>query len=259
MSKFEVSLVRTQEGIDFEPKAMADLLEDAYLNGKEKRSPTYKRKTYPPSGLGYMSGNCPRRWYYEFSGEYTRVDEIDILQKINMDYGTEAHERIQQIFEDSGILIEKERLIESTTPPVKGYVDLIVDWKGQTVGEIKTTKQENFTKIRASGEPAAYQLIQLLIYMSLLKIDRGFFLYENKNSGEILILPVMMDEENSKLIEYVLDWMTKVHKNATDDDGELPTRPFTKSKECKTCPFKDYCWEDAEGTLSIEPLEVNKN
>lgn len=254
MTKLEASIPRTEEDIAFEPNEMGKLLEAVILKdtGRERRV----RKTFPPSGVGYGSGNCPRRWFYEFTRAWVKADEENALGQINMKYGIEAHARIQEQFEKSGILIEAERAIESLDPPIKGFVDLIVDWKDQeTVGEIKTTKQEAWTILRATGKPRGYQLIQLLMYMRILDKQQGFFLYENRNTGEMLILPVYMNEENEKLIEYVFDWMRSVLKLVEDET--LPKRPFRKSQECKFCPFLEYCWStDEDGTVEAKPLVV---
>ena len=92
-------------------------------------------------------------------------------------------------------------------------------------------------------EPPGYQLIQLLIYMYITNSPRGFFMIENKNTHEILVLPIRMTPEYQKLTEEVLEWMRTVHDNAKKKDS-LPTRPFTKSNPaCKSCPVFDQCWE----------------
>jgi len=257
VADLEVSILRDEDS--FNVKGLGKVLEQAYIGTPDpKRSGAWTRKSFPPSGVGYGSGTCPRRWFYEFHRKLIRVDDKGALEIANMNYGTEAHERIQKVFKDAGILVEAERALDTYkepiagVPPVKGFVDLIVDWNGLAVGEIKTTKQEAFTLLKAKGKPRGYQLIQLLIYMKILGIDRGFILYENKNTGEFLIFPVEMDEENRQVVDEAFEWMNKVAALK-----RLPKRPFNKSDlACKTCPLTEHCWSDTVGITKMEPLRV---
>lgn len=250
----EVGFQRTLEEIEFDVPTMAKMLEEAYL-AKEKVDDGYNRKRFPPSSVGYMSGRCPRRWYYEFNEDVIRVDDTTVLGRANMEYGKESGERIAELFKRADLLIEDERLVHIQDPPIKGYIDLVLDWQGKkTIGEVKTTKQEDFTILKASGIPRGYQLIQLLIYMKIENADQGFMLYENKNTGEFLIMPVFMTGEHKRIVDEAFEWFKTVWENK-----ELPLRPFTKgSKECKYCPFKAHCWEPKadNGTIKLPTLEI---
>lgn len=96
------------------------------------------------------------------------------------------------------------------------------------------------------------------MYMKVLEIDQGFVMYENKNTQEICIIPVDMNENNEKLINDVFDWLRMVYENYRI--GSLPSRSFTKSSyQCKGCPAKTECWKNLENTENkIEPLEIPK-
>lgn len=250
----EVGFQRTLEEIEFDVPLMSLELEKAYLSVR-KEDDGYNRKTFPPSGVGYGSGVCPRRWYYEFNEDVIRADDTDALGQANMEYGKEAGARIAKLFETADLLVEAEKKVYIKEPPIHGYIDLIIEWQGKkTVGEVKTTKQEAFTLLKASGIPRGYQLIQLLIYMKIEECDQGFMLYENKNTGEMLIMPVFMTGEHKRIVDEAFEWFQKVWENK-----ELPLRPFTKgSKECKYCPFKAHCWDPKEdsGTIKLPTLEV---
>ena len=258
MNKLEVSIPLTEDYFDFKVEELGDKLEQAYLQLGYKNTGNAKI-SFAPSSLGYGSGKCARNWFYKFTGGVDQKDDIDALQISNMQNGTETHERIQKVFDLAGILVEAEREINTLKsddlPPIRGFVDLIVDWDGEAVGEIKTTKQEAFTQRKADNAPLDYHLIQLLIYMYVLKIDRGFILYENKNTGEWLIFPVMMTPENRLIITEALQWMRttfQAHQN-----GQLPIRPFNRgSKECLYCPFKKYCWKDEVGVIDLPILQI---
>jgi CRISPR/Cas system-associated exonuclease Cas4 (RecB family) len=251
----------------FGTKEMGEALEKASAAGGRKGGFT-KKKSFAPSGIGYGNGTCPRFWYYAFNGAEFVYDNT-ARQRANMDAGTAAGERIAKLFKDAGILNSAEFKVVHNDPPIFGYGDLAVTWQGQEmVGEVKTTKQEVWNIRQSQMKAPGYQLIQLLIYMRVLNKEKGFFVIENKNTHELLIIPVKMTEAHSKLVDDVFDWMRMVKKNA--DEGELPKRPFTKSSiACKGCPVRDTCWEGWKrgsvngtdpnpGTVDLPPLEVPK-
>lgn len=252
----------TLAGRRFDVQRMADLLNTAYLASRREPSDRAK-KSFAPSGIGYGSGTCPRQWFYAFGGGILREEDIDAMSIANMAYGTEAHTRIQKIFEDAEILVEAEREVvtdkDSDFPPIFGYADLIVNWQGEeVVGEIKTTSQESYVSKKAKSTPAGYHLLQVLIYMRVLGLNKGFIVYENKNTQQLLIMPVTWNVANIKLADDAFDWMNMVYQNWKD--GNLPTRPFPSIKNivCKTCPFKTYCWEDDNGVVDLPALEIPK-
>lgn len=241
---------------------MARVIENAYLAGRREESDRAK-KSFSPSNLGYGSGTCARRWFYDFSGGVMRVDDGDAMGVANMAYGTEAHARLQEVFKRADILVEAEKEIKTPfndpdNPPIFGYADLIINWQGEeAVGEIKTTNQESFVSKKSKGKPAGYHLLQVLIYMKVLGLDKGFIVYENKNQQNLLILPVEWSAANKKLIDDAWEWMLKVHANWKE--GNLPKRPFTKkSIPCKSCAYFEHCWTDAVGVVDLPVLDVPK-
>ena len=89
----------------------------------------------------------------------------------------------------------------------------------------------------------------------------GFFLYENKNTQEVLIIPVVMNEKNKQIIEDAFLWMREVWDNFKD--GDLPMKPegATKTKmPCTYCPIKKECYskDTPVGTVQIELFAVPK-
>lgn len=240
----------------------------AAVKSNSRQSKFTKKKSFAPSGIGYGNGTCPRYWYYAFNGAEF-VYDTPAQAIANMDAGTAAGERIAKMLDNAGLLVEAERVAQLQDPPIFGYIDAVVHWKGEEIiGEVKTTKQETWNYRAINGKAPGYQLIQLLIYMYIENKPRGFFLVENKNDHGILIFPVRMTDEYKALVENVLEWMRTVKKNA--DEGELPKRPFTKSSiPCKGCPVRDTCWEGwtrgkvngtdpNPGTIEIPALEIPK-
>lgn len=236
----------------FETDKLSALLEEASIKIGRQDKFTKKKSFAPSSFYTYGNGVCPRFWYYAFHGaefEYPNTAR----QRANMDSGTAAGDRIAKLFEAAGILRQAELEVTHADPPIHGFMDLEVDWQDEImIGEVKTTTEQGWLTRQASMKAPGYQLIQLLIYMKVFNRDKGFFVIENKNTHELLVIPVKMTEANKQLIDNVFDWMRIVKKNS--DDDLLPTRPFTPgSFNCKGCPVKKTCWEGYEKTLKTKP------
>lgn len=242
----------------FDANELSEILEAAYLKQRRPNKHTQK-KTFSPSTIGYGHGTCPRYWFLAFTGGMF-IDQVDALGIANMSNGTQAHERIEKLFDDSGIRLGNEIEITMDSPPIRGFADVEINWKGEEViGEIKTTRQESFLVRQSTMKPTANHLFQILIYMKARNRKMGFLLYENKNSQEFLILPIEMNEQNEKIVNNALEWMRETYKAYTE--GNVPNRPLQKrSKICKGCPFYDWCWSDdsPEGKIDIPVMEVPK-
>lgn len=240
----------------FDPQEFAKMLDEAYLSSKRPEQ-SMTKTSFSPSSLGYGSGNCPRYWYLAFTGAVF-VDDNDSIAVANMAQGTQAHERLQKLIAKMGVLKHEELEIINEYPPIRGFIDLVLDWNGQEIlGEIKTAKQEVWDTRQAEMKPSANHLLQLLTYMKLKDIKEAFFLYENKNTQQVLVIPVHMNDRNKKIIDDLFLWMQEVYDNFKD--GDLPMRPFTKSSfSCKSCKVKKECWSGPTGTVQIEPYEVPK-
>lgn len=247
----------------FGTKEFGEALEKAMQRESAERTKT----SFSPSSLGY-SGSCPRYWYYAFHGANFEYD-TDATSMANMDAGTDAGKRIATVLENAELLVDSEVPVRYSDPPIYGFIDALVRWKGDViVAEIKTTKNETWLKRATSNTVPGYQLLQLLIYMYVTGKDKGFLLTENKNTHQIFILPVKMTDENKELVEKTLNWMRMVKKNS--DENLLPTRPFNQSSfQCKGCPVKNTCWagykrgsvngsDPNPGVIDLPTLEVPK-
>jgi CRISPR/Cas system-associated exonuclease Cas4 (RecB family) len=243
----------------FDPKEFAKMLDDAYLATK-RADGAMTKYTFSPSSFGYGNGNCPRYWYMAFSGAHF-VDNNDAQAIANMANGTKAHERIQSLIEKMGDpvkSVQTEVEIKNEYPPIRGFIDLVINWDDEEVlGEIKTAKQEVWDTRQAEMSPSANHMLQLLAYMKLRNVKEAFFLYENKNTQELLIIPLQMNEKNKEIIDNLFVWLCEVYDNYKD--GGIPMRPFLKtSYACKGCPIKKECWSGETGTVQIEAYEVPK-
>lgn len=241
-------------GLDVE--AISKAIEAGYL--KQRRVDEYiQKKTFSPSNIGYKGGNgiCPRYWFEAFNGG-DFVESVDAQGLAIMGSGTKTHADLEKVFEDMGILIESEIEIKIEDPPIRGYLDAIINWEGEEiVCEIKTTRQEAFIFKYLNHKPSPNHLIQLLIYLIATGKKRGFLLYQNRNDLKFLIIPVELDEKNKAIIEDVFAWLRKVYKSY--EDNTPPKRPFRKhNKICKACPLFEKCWSGPEGELEIGKMEI---
>ena len=241
----------------YDLKSLAEIVEAAYsarISGKR----WVQKKSFSPSTLGYQSGTCPRKWVMLFQGAES-YEEYEPRSVDNMSAGIDAHERIQNNFHNANeftLDIEWDLLVED--PPIHGYVDMIIrDYNGfDIVVEIKTTRTEAFSHRVANNKGPNYQVLQLLLYMYFMDMRYGLLLYEDKNDHDKALIPVEMTEENRRKIEDVIKWMRTVY--ATYKNGQLPERPFrSNSKECKSCPLLDWCKNQPDGDIKLEPMKFD--
>jgi len=225
-----------------------------------KRGPRHQqKKSFAPSTIAYGHGECPRYWYLAFEGG-TFQDHADAFAGANMTNGIKSHERIQEAIKDSGILVEDEFKITFDDPPIFGFGDALVEWEGEELLiEIKTAMQEGFEYRKRTGKAKLGHLIQILIYMKILKKAKGVIIYENKNNHELLAIPVEVNDYYIKWVDQTFEWMRTVRK--AWENKTMPKKNYrSNSKICKTCPLRAVCDEAGEGDIkinSLEPLDEN--
>jgi len=232
--------------------ALVEKINSGYI---AKRGPKHQqKKSFAPSTIAYGHGECARYWYLAFEGG-TFEDYADPFAGANMTNGIKSHERIQQAIKDSGILIEDEFKITYNDPPIFGFGDALVEWEGEELLiEIKTAMQEGFEYRKKNRKAKLGHLIQILIYMKILKKAKGVIIYENKNNHELLAIPVEVNDYYIKWVDQTFEWMRTVRK--AWEDKTLPTKNYrSNSKICKTCPLRAVCDEAGEGQIKINSLE----
>ena len=237
-------------------QGLIEKIEKGYLEGASGKE--VKKKRFSASTLVWGSGACPRRWYYSFQGSY---HESDLTTKSvpNMTSGTDAHERIQKAALHSGAFREVEVKVSNENPPILGFVDAIIDWDGETfLGEIKTMGTPGFEYRKRTGKVPGYHIMQLLIYMRLMSMDKGLFIYEHKADHELLIFPLEMTQEYEEWLIDAFKWMGQTYD--AYEKGMLPVNVIRRknSKICKGCPVKKICFDDREGDIKIPLMRTLK-
>ena len=219
------------------------------------RGPKHQqKKSFAPSTIAYGHGECPRYWYLAFEGG-TFEDYADPFAGANMTNGIKGHERIQQAIKDAGIMIEDEFKITYEDPPIFGFGDALVEWEGEELlVEIKTAMQEGFEYRKKTRKAKLGHLVQVLIYMKILKKAKAVILYENKNNHELLAIPVEVNDYFRGWVDQTFEWMRAVRK--AWEDKKLPTKNYrSNSKICKTCPLRAICDQAGKGEIEINSLE----
>lgn len=214
-----------------------------------------QKKTFAPSTIAYSHGECPRYWYLAFEGGIFE-DNADAYGGANMTAGTKSHERIQEAMGNvPGFLVDSEFKITESDPPIFGYGDVILSWGGEELlGEIKTMPNEGFEYRKAAGKAKLGHLVQLLIYMKILKKEKAVLIYENKNNHDLLIIPVELNDYYKAWVNAAFDWMREVRK--AWEDKTMPTKNYrSNSKICKTCPLSKICTDAGTGEIKIKSLE----
>ena len=236
-----------------------------------KREPKHQvKKTFAPSTLTWNHGECARYWYLAFEGNVFESNDTP-YSVANMTAGTKSHERIQQALLDAEIAVpyldeektKKEGKEVFTTefkvihndPPIFGYGDAMLNWEGEEIiGEIKTMSSDAFEYHKVHGKPKLSNIMQLLIYMKVLQKAKGVLIYENKNSHDLLVFPIEVNNHYIEWIDKTFDWMRRVRQSWKDK--QIPQKNYrSNSKICKGCPLKAACAVADPGTIKIEPLE----
>lgn len=239
---------------------LSGLIEAVYEGYRKDNVPKHQtKKSFAPSTLVWGHGVCPRYWYLAFEGN-TFYEEKSGLSITNMDSGTDRHKRIQQALEDSGILIENERKTTYDSPPIYGYVDSFINWKGvEYILEIKTCPDDAFNRHKSTRSASSYHILQLLIYMKIYKKNRGIIMYENKNTHELLVVPVNVTRQQIDFVNYMFDWMKEVY--GAWEAKTIPMVPFRSNdiKICQSCPLQQACKAAPEGDIKIAKRKSEKD
>lgn len=234
-----------------------DAVEEGYA-AMRREPEIIEKNSFSPSSVGYMHNRCPRFHAMRFAGRYLYKDEPSLQSLGVMNNGTLAGDRIQKALETAGIVEELEKEVLYDDPPIRGFIDAVVNIDGERIiVEVKTTRTEAFQSRVLSMKGPAYQMYQLLIYMYIENVQRGMLLYENNNDKRMLAVPVEMTDENREAVEKVFEWMRKIW--AAHKEDQLPARPWKQSSpNCAGCPLFDACWSEPREDIKLKSMTVHK-
>jgi len=221
------------------------------------------KKTFAPSTLVWNHGECARYWYLAFEGNTFESSDTP-YGVANMTSGTDSHNRIQKAMLDAEMVVvyydddnnpTTEFKVINSDPPIFGYGDAMINWNDEEIlGEIKTMNSDSFEYSRSKGKPRASHMMQLLIYMKILKKSKGVMIYENKNTHDLLAFPVEVNDIYKNWIDNTFSWLQEVRKAWVDKT--LPEKNYrSNSKICKLCPLKTACDNSEKGVIKIKAME----
>jgi CRISPR/Cas system-associated exonuclease Cas4 (RecB family) len=250
---------------EFDISGLVDTINAGYLKDCEPKTQT--KYSFAPSTLAYNHGECPRYWYFAFSGVLFE-DNSNAFGVANRTNGVKSHERIEDAILKSGIAkifknTKKGKENEDTTefqiknenPPILGYGDAIINWNDkEVVLDVKTADEQSFEYRKRTGKPKKDHVIQLLIYMKILGHKHGILLYENKNTFELLPIVIEVNDYYREWTNSTFEWMLTVR--AAWMKNTLPIKNYrSNSKICKGCPVQKACEEAGPGVVKIASLE----
>lgn len=214
---------------------------------------------------------CPRSSYYKIIG-LPEKNRSFTLQTLNVfAEGHLIHEKWQKWLTEAGVLEQAEVPIYNEEHMIMGHADGIVsDKKGRAVLEIKSVgvgtvrfedyglfapysrKEISLDELWSSIKfPFSSHIRQAQLYMYCLGIEEGIILYEWKASQDVREFSIQYQPE---LVEPILASCLTVVRALQDDT--VPERPSWLDQDhrvCKSCSFKEYCYESSVKQGSNRP------
>lgn len=252
---------KVQEADDELEDRFVEAIEKLYSSRNVTETPRATEiKGFHPSWLAVDQGDCARFWYYSFKNE-PRTEKHDPRLLAIFANGHGFHDRIQGLMKEGGILSDDEVPLLSENPPLEGTTDGTVEFEGEDyLLELKSISTEGFFYRHHNKKPKEWHVIQLCLYMHMYGkgVDKGFLLYEDKNTQMMKVFLVKL-EDNREIIDKLLSWLQELYDGYIVADV-LPIRGHRKnSNACKKCHFYEVCYDrdkDDKGTnIGLEKLK----
>jgi hypothetical protein len=245
------------DNVDDEFSDLIDAIHKGYVADNEPKFT--KKKTFSPSTIVFGHGKCPRYWYLAFEGN-TFYEEREGKSQANMDSGTDRHKRIQDAIAGAGLMVSNEEKVIFDDPPIFGFLDSIIKWQdSEYLVEIKTANHDAFERHKKSMTASTYHIVQLLIYMKIFKKKKGIVMYENKNTHDLLAIPINITQSHVDFLDYLFGWMKEVY--AAWKDQKLPEVPYKNNSvktPCGSCPVQQACKDAPKGDIKIARRKEEK-
>jgi CRISPR/Cas system-associated exonuclease Cas4 (RecB family) len=138
------------------------------------------------------------------------------------------------------VLVAEEKPLRNAEYNIRGNADAIINLEGeQLLIDFKTIKDYPFTLlVEGEKELDRGYLYQMNIYLWLLNLKKGFFVFENKDTQEFHLEQVNFDKS---IIEDVKKRISII-KEALDKKV-APDREFVQEDwHCKYCVYAEVCY-----------------
>lgn len=237
-AKMPTELVKTYleqvEGYG-EDYSLADL-----INSKLRQEEIFSERdmtVFHPSSVGY----CARKVAADMIGTFPKEQIEERILRVFQN-GHSSHERIQNWFDEMGILVEEEKRLTDDELNIKGNCDGVLELgdEGLFVLEIKTISAKGYRYLK---EPKPKHYAQIQLYMHLAEIHKGILFYECKDDQRIKEFKVEYDEDFVQELIEKIKWINECVANQ-----ELPDRQYEKNSfDCRYCEYrKTICWPDED-------------
>lgn len=232
-------------------------LQAQYLTGLPKHKSS---SMISPSSAGH----CIRQNVFNML-QYP-ASEPDAHSLMIMRRGNTIHEDLQGMWKDMGILVAEELVLNHTSASpwtkekctelrINGRLDAIVRIPPLYIAEIKSAKGSSFSRMLKDGPYEEY-VSQLMLYMYLTQIKKGFLFVENKDTQEYAQFDFEYDE---KKITVLLDNINLINHHVlslTLPKQTLKSPSFTCKKLCN---YTQSCWSsDPERYMREHEQEIRE-
>lgn len=271
----------SQDNKYFGRTSLIEILHEQIIENNKQESDKHDPCKFYPSSVG----KCLRAIVYQMQGYVGAQPDGRLL--LICDNGTYFHERIEKLFESTGLLIAAEVSFKVPELRLSGRTDAIIrnflDHKSSSniiklyrtvkeineetgeeierdelvyegpdndviIVELKSISDSGFKYIERTGPKQAH-VMQLMLYMHITGIKQGLILYENKNDQRMKEFFIGYDPE---MAEKIMNKIRLANKHV--DEGTLPEKEFQRTDfECMYCEYKDLCWP-VKSKITIEDI-----
>lgn len=210
---------------------------DRYLEKVKPLTGKRMMRKFHPSTIGY----CERKSVFEMM----MLPHAPVSAKIQrvFENGHSFHERFEKMFDEMGILIEAEKIIESDE--ISGRTDAWIKINSEDfLVELKSASNFSFEWMQKKNEPKIQHVEQLMLYLHLTDINNGIILVENKDTQDLLEFVVRYDPVIAmELMQRVYRRIEYAQKRIAPP---IPEGYTPACSECSYCPFSFYCHSESK-------------
>lgn len=219
---------------------------------QERLNPKHRVGVYRASSIG----GCARQLAYKMFGETKKESVPPELSLGIFREGNVHHNALRELLGKCGVMSHVEQGMskkynhKGVKFTVTGTCDCV--WNGIVI-DIKSMNTYGFQYLDKNF-PSKYPqyIAQIQLYMDMLGLEWGCFIFKDKNTGELKSKHVQYDKAE---VDKVLDKLAALHLRLKKK--KLPLKPYSKSDwHCKSCQYRIACWDVP---MDIKSWEASKD
>lgn len=191
---------------------------------------------------------CPRQLWYEFK-DFPK-EELSTTEMSTLAIGNMTHDFLEKILPKQ-LCTEYRIELEWNGVPLTGYVDSIVLTKdGLAVVDYKTIKDMGVKFIEEKPKDA--HVMQVQLYLDVLKLKTGYILYWNKSDGTMIEHKIEYDSTIIRRVaKFFKDVQEALEKNKLPEAKYLPLEDW----RCRYCKYSKFCQEGIDNFKITDILQ----